>query len=139
MEVQCDWCGATIRKWPSLVRARNFCDRACFGKYRSAYLVGEKAAHWKGGQKRDRGRVLIHQPSHPRANKRGYVYRYVLVAEEMLGRNLTPEEVVHHINGDEADDRPENLHVFPNQAEHARHHGYQRTPEQMQKMRDARS
>lgn len=31
-------------------------------------------------------------------------------------------EVVHHINGDKRDNRPENLRVFSSQAEHARWH-----------------
>ena len=44
------------------------------------------------------------------------------VAEQMLGRKLRPGEVVHHINGDKHDNRPENLQVFENQAEHARWH-----------------
>lgn len=35
---------------------------------------------------------------------------------------LHPGEVVHHINGDKRDNRPENLRVFSSQAEHARWH-----------------
>lgn len=44
------------------------------------------------------------------------------VVEAHIGRELLPEEVVHHMNGDKADDRIENLHLFATQAEHARFH-----------------
>lgn len=44
------------------------------------------------------------------------------VAEQILGRPLRKSEVVHHINRDKRDNRPENLMIFPSQAEHARWH-----------------
>lgn len=50
------------------------------------------------------------------------VLRARVVAERTLGRPLGAEEVVHHINRDKTDDRPENLHVFASQSEHMRHH-----------------
>lgn len=114
----CAQCGAPIRKSPSLLRERNFCNLACLGKYRSAHLTGPRAAHWRGGVIMRSGRVMLHRPDHPNANNHGYIYRYRLVAEETLGRYLQPGEIVHHIDGNETNDVPENLLVM-SQAEHA--------------------
>jgi len=71
------------------------------------------------------GYRLIHVPDHRRAMKSanwiGYVYEHILIAEEMLGRKLKPEEVVHHLDGNRANNRYENLLIL-RRSEHAKLH-----------------
>lgn len=92
---------------------------------------GEKNSCWKGGVVKDKaGYVLIKKYGHPRAKKHGgYVREHILVVEEYLGRSLLPDEVVHHINGEKADNRPENLAVMI-KSDHVSYH-MSKTPKQI--------
>jgi hypothetical protein len=85
---------------------------------------GEANPNWKGGRTVDGrfGYVLILAPGHPRAHKGepgGYVYEHILVAEQKLGRPILPEERVHHIDGNPANNLKDNIDVFPNGREHS--------------------
>jgi hypothetical protein len=81
----------------------------------------DKNPNWNGGKKTLRGYVYILKPEHP-LNNAGYVLEHRLVMEDAIGRYLTKEEVVHHINGIRNDNRIENLMLFENDGKHKAHH-----------------
>jgi hypothetical protein len=83
----------------------------------------ENNPNWKGGITRYvLGYIGILLPEHPFCDKKGYVLEHRLVMEKHLGRYLSLEEVVHHINGIKSDNRIENLMLFPNSSAHAGFH-----------------
>ena len=63
---------------------------------------------------------------------------HILLMEEILGRPLKENEVVHHINGDKRDNRPENLQVL-DRGEHTSLHkqGVSVSGASLEKMRAA--
>jgi hypothetical protein len=60
--------------------------------------------------------------NHPRATKYGYVLHHRIVMENYLNRLLLDTEIVHHVNGDRLDNRPENL-VVMDSVKHNKLHG----------------
>lgn len=124
---KCVMCGKEFTCDKSAANSRKTCSRDCRNKLYTYIYVGEKAAGYKTGRTKNLGYVFILVRNHPHANRRlrsgsGYVAEHRLVMEKKLGRYLTPEETVHHINEIKTDNRIENLMLFPSKAAHRKHH-----------------
>jgi hypothetical protein len=66
--------------------------------------------------------VMIYKPEHPSSRKKAPDYGYVLehryIMEKHLGRPLKKKEVIHHIDGDKANNNIDNLVLCDNAREH---------------------
>ena len=84
--------------------------------------------HKQGGigfkKKRADGYMAVYFPDHPKSTKEGYIMEHILVMEALLGRHLTDDECVHHINHQKNDNRKENLKLMT-KSEHMRYHAKQ--------------
>lgn len=129
--------------------ARAVCSSACLSALRSAAMTqiwrdgrmtsdrivrnhkGSRNPRWRGGAHlTHQGYRYVWCPEHPRA-VRGKVLEHRLVMERTMGRRLLPEEIVHHINGDKSDNRPENLELFASNSEHVAAHGDERERDEL--------
>ena len=116
----CPTCGKEFKVFPcvdSMGRGK-VCSKPC------RPYQGAGNPKWRGGRVKEKsGRVKVYAPDHPDARLDGgkYIYEYRLVAEQKIGRPLTDDEIVHHLNNNPADNRPENLEVMT-QAQHASLH-----------------
>lgn len=71
------------------------------------------------------GYRVIYKPEHPSSmtssNWEGYVYEHIYVVESTLGKLLSEEEVIHHLDGNKANNRFANLLVL-SRSSHAKLH-----------------
>lgn len=82
---------------------------------------GKDNHKWKGGKSKTKeGYMLVLAPGEGSGVKR-YVYEHRLVIQRHLGRRLTKDEAVHHIDGDRLNNSIENLLLISYQ-DHAKHH-----------------
>lgn len=111
----CAQCGKVNprRRRPSgnLYYQQKFCDAACKAEsqrqeFRDRFAAGNFTKRIGRG-----GYVWMRIPTAP-GQPRREVLEHRFVVETAIGRKLTKEETVHHVNGDRADNREENLELF---------------------------
>lgn len=104
---QCRCHGTTIsryvKKYGFPLRKNTWTKNGMWGK------KGKDNPNWNGGVYNKQGYIYLQRPNHPFRQVNGYVAEHRLIMEKYLGRYLTPNEKVHHINGIKDDNRIENL------------------------------
>jgi len=121
ISVICPICKKQFNVIPSLIkRGRGkFCSKKCYSKG----SVGRKGTHNKGGKSiTDDGYILIWQPKHPYAQKKGYILEHRLIMEKYLKRYLTSVEIVHHEDEYRQNNDISNLRLFNSRKEHIDYH-----------------
>lgn len=108
----CTRCGTTFTAPRWEMKRRKFCGPGCH--YAAASRPRGRAAVARHSD----GYVFLLAPEHPRANRDGYVFGHILVAEAALGKPLPPRAVVHHVNERRQDNWPTNLVICQDRAYH---------------------
>lgn len=124
----CARCGVPILCWKHRA-GKSVCTdcltaiRSQNGKRRAAMTPAPPVGTTKVRSFRGRDYRVTYQPDHPNAPSGGWMMEHRLVMEAKVGRLLKSSEVVHHINHDSLDNRPENLELCASKGEHlAAHH-----------------
>lgn len=106
------------RKVRHLKSGRRFASDLC-------WRCDPRHAHKTKDRARPRGGRYVDHRGYVRvtieATRTGRRYEHRVVAEQALGRPLRRTEVVHHVNGNKQDNRPENLRVMSRSAHIALH------------------
>lgn len=61
-------------------------------------------------------------PEHPRSYQDGVVFLHVLIAEQLLGRSLSKDEIVHHVDHNKHNNIFSNFYIFDSKGSHACFH-----------------
>jgi hypothetical protein len=88
---------------------------------------GPASATWKGGRTTTPGGYVgICLPDHPRAAASGFVLEHIVIAERALGKPLTADHPVHHVDENPANNANTNLVICQSHAYHKLLHQRQR-------------
>ncbi len=137
---KCSECGVDVYRLLCQVKNNVFCSKKCVGAAKrhgsTLHCAMCDASFYRRFGEQDRGeRVLqfcsrpcyadwrfakMKAKTYPKGD--GGVHRHRIVAESIIGRELKPEEVVHHIDENRKNFHPMNLALLPSQKIHAKIH-----------------
>jgi hypothetical protein len=85
-----------------------------------AYNVMVNNPHWSGGITRCKrtGKIRVLLRNHPRATSEGYVFEHIVVAETALGRFISKEHPIHHVDLNPSNNANHNLVICEDNSYH---------------------
>lgn len=128
--VKCAECSLEFGTYPSklAIGRGKYCSRVCSNKHtlikkgqqlspETQFNKGDMPHNFKGyryTQSRKQSGVykMIYMPDHPFATKSGHVREHRYIMEQHIGRYLTPDEIVDHINMDTLNNDISNLRLM---------------------------
>ena len=109
INTQCAFCGKEMnkRKWELNGSVNNFCNKECYYEYiRENPKTGEYHPNWNGGVYMQDGYKSLKQEDG------SYKFEHRIVMEEYLGRELSSDEIIHHIDGNRSNNDISNLQLL---------------------------
>ena len=121
---ECPQCSGKFRR---MKHGQEFCSPECSINH----AVGDKSHAWSGGQYQSDidGRNFVYQGQKQRGRSQ-YNLLHRLVGESAIGRRLTSDEKVWHIDRDKTNVSIDNLYIFRSQSELSRSMGQDQLPTQ---------
>jgi len=127
--INCAQCGKQLRAIPSCLPRKKYCSERCKGlaifnipKNRENNIKsipkGKDSSLWKGGSYVSKGYRIIGRKIN---RKQARILEHRLVMEKHIGRKLTQNEIVHHIDKNKLNNVISNLEVMTRE-DHAHLH-----------------
>lgn len=143
-KIKCDWCEKEISRYPSQIKKHNFCSRKCLADFSNKKInptryfelkdytnmsahLSELNRNLNPTKMTKEMRAIMRKVRLGTGEGKTYTKYYGrsahrVVAEQILGRKLKKNEVVHHIDGNRRNNDPANLMVFSSSSDHMRYH-----------------
>lgn len=146
LKVICDWCGEEMERYGSQIRGKQhlFCSKECLAAYSNKSKNPERYLKLKDYTNMRKHLSELNRAMNPTrmipetrtklrnaklntGEGKSYAKQYGrhehrVVAEQVLGRELLPGEIVHHIDGDKRNNDQINILILESQSEHAKLH-----------------
>lgn len=143
---KCDWCGKEFDRLECYMKGKKhaFCSRQCFADFSNKSKNPDGYVKLKDFTNIRYHMTKLNEVMNPtrmtietrtklrkahlgigECNGYSKIYgrlAHRVIVEQLLGRPLTSEEVIHHRDGNRYNNVPENLVIFPKAGDHTRFH-----------------